>query len=203
MALPAKTYQAAVIQSHDGKQMANVISMIRSGSAQTEETVAQSVADAWTASNSFADIQTEDIAYVEIRVRNLSDGLAEVVIPWGDTGDTGTGNVAGDPVDPGSCLLYTLRSSLAGKSFRGRLYLGGAGRIALTSFSTAWDFTTSPGPIFAAGADTFMEELAGASVGFQLAVHSRKLETATVVSSTVARSSICSQNQRARRYGVV
>ena len=203
MTLPSKTYQAAVIQTHNGKDMANVISMIRSGPAVSEEDVAQSVADAWTSGSSFIDVQTEDIIYKEIRVRNLSDELAEVVVPWADTGDSAAGNVAGDPVDPGSCLLFTLYSDFAGKSKRGRFYLGGAGRIALDSFSTAWDLSTSPGPVYASSMDTFMGDLASASVGFQLAVHSRKLNDAFVVARTVARTSICSQNQRARRYGAV
>jgi hypothetical protein len=202
MTLPSNTYQCGVIQTHDSQNMANVI-CVTAPSATTELAVSTVVAAAWIHASSFRDAQVQDVTYKEIQCRRLDTGGATVVTPWATLSATGAGAVVGAPVDPGSCLGYTLRTATGGKSFRGRLYLGGVGRGALSSFSTQWNFGTSPGSVFKLCADQFLAQLLAGTPSLTWCVHSRKLAIATPVASITARTSILSQNPRARRYGVV
>lgn len=202
MTLPANTYQVGVIQTHDSQDMANVI-CVTAPAATTEAAVANVVADAWCATNSFKAAQVVDVAYKELQTRQLDTAGLTVVTPWASVQAVVAGTVVGAPVDPGSCLGYTLRTAFGGKSYRGRLYLGGVGRGALSSFSTSWNLTGSPGSTFKLCADVFLAALLAGSPSLTWCVHSRKLDIATPVASIVARTSILSQNPRARRYGVV
>lgn len=61
-----------------------------------------------------------------------------------DAGAAVTGTVAGDPLPPQTAGCITLRTALSGKSFRGRVYLGGAaepdniaGGLMSSTFQTA------------------------------------------------------------------
>jgi hypothetical protein len=143
----------------------------------------------------------QDVLYDRLDIRRLDTGGETVTIAWTDTGQDTTGAVVGDPIDPGSCLGFTLRTGLGGKSNRGRLYLGGVGRLGLDAYSTAWDLTTSPGSTFAGAGQEFLDQLASNSLLWS--VFSRKLDQPRAITSIQPRTSILSQNQRARRYGVV
>jgi len=204
MAFAIPAWLVTVNQSHNGKPMANVICVTRPSATGIDElAVASDVATAWCTTDSFIDCQVQDWLYTNIAVRRLDVPTDTVIVENGDSGMEDNGNVVGDPVDPGSCLGFSLRTGVAGKSNRGRIYLGGVGRGALDSFSTAWDFTTSPGSTFVNAADVFQGALEGGSFGFSWAVYSRLLQSTRHITSVVARSSILSQNPRARRYGVV
>ena len=197
MAYDESDCQVCVRQRHAGQDLCNVIAVHR----QTSLTLGQTgtaVQEAWMETNSLIDCQVQDLEYVQTETRQLDGTTMTEITPFPALS---TGNVVGDPVDPGSCLGFTLYSDTPGKSGRGRLYLGGVGRGALDSFSVQWDLTTSPGSTFAAACQVFADELA--SRDLLLLVNSRKLLATFVVITIVARTSILSQNQRARRYGTV
>jgi hypothetical protein len=143
----------------------------------------------------------QDLNYDNIQVRRIDIAGETVEFDWSGISGTVTGNVVGDPVDPGSCLGFKLSTGVGGKSNRGRLYLGAVGRGGLDAFSTAWDLATSPGSTFAGAADVFKADITAS--GYVWAVYSRKLDQVRQITATTPRSSILSQNPRARRYGVV
>lgn len=202
MALVAPTYLVAMVQKHNDQELANVI-CVRSDTPIIEGLVAVYVGQAWTATDSFVDCQVQDLIYDRLEVRRIDTAGETVVVPTGDITMPSTGSVVGDPVDPGSCLGFTLRTGIGGRSYRGRLYLGCVGRGGLDGFSTQWDLVSSPGSTYAGAADTFKSELVGSATPLAWAVYSRKLDVANNVTSTVCRTSVLSQNPRARRYGVV
>lgn len=202
MPLVANTWLSTVVQEHNGQEMANVI-CLRSDTFFSTSVVALAIANAWTQPDSFADCQTQDILYKRVEVRGLEPVSETVVHQWSAFAVTDNGNVVGDPIDPGSCLGFSLRTGLPGKSRRGRLFLGGVGRGGLNGFSTQWDFGTSPGTIFAGAAESFRQALLAGVGSFAWAVYSRKLVEANNITTILARDSILSQNQRARRYGTV
>lgn len=75
-------YEVAVRQEHDGKPLVNVIHVRDTNPPNTEDDIAGFVADAWTATNSLADCQVQDLLYTDLVVRNLGAGTAGVVVAW-------------------------------------------------------------------------------------------------------------------------
>jgi len=197
-AVTGDDWQVMIVQEHGGQRFANVY-VAKHEFGFSPGDVADTAEDAWTVTNSFAEFQVQDIGYVETRVAKVDGSVATVVRSWQNT--ESNGRSVGDPVDPGSCMGYTLRSGLAGKSRRGRIYIGGVDRQYLNSFSTAWDLTTTGGLLLADAANVWVGQLASNNV--VLEVFSRTLIEVFTITETLARSSILSQNQRARRYGTV
>jgi len=199
MAYNSDQYQVCIRQRHAGQDLCNVIA-VEQTTTLTPLEVGQRVQNAWEAGSSFIDCQVQDVEYIQTEVFPLDGSAMTTIVPW-DIGLNGAGNVVGDPVDPGSCLGFTLYTSAPGKSRRGRIYIGGVGRGGLDAFSVQWDLTTSPGSTFKDCAQEFYDDMATNNLIW--AVNSRKLESLALIDTIVCRTSILSQNQRARRYGVV
>jgi hypothetical protein len=125
----------------------------------------------------------QDVTYTRL------DGTASVVIPWTAAQPSNSGQSA--PMNAAACVGW--RTSLAGRSHRGRSYIGPLS--ANMADATHPDLLSStPLAALSAQSATFISDMS--SGGFPLLVASYKLGVATVVSRAVVNPKICSQRKR-------
>ena len=197
--MAAKVWQVAVHQDWSGKPMVNVV-YVRDGSGvDDQDQIGGFVMDAWCATDCFADIvQTVDIDYSHVVVRNITDNLSGVEIPW--AGSLSSGSVNTETVPPSIAICYTLKTGVAGRSRRGRLFIGGVTHGLYASGQTSWSLGGSPGSTIKNAGQVFRDELDNS--GLSLVVWSRVLSEATIVTDVTMDSGLASQRPRAHRFAL-
>ena len=167
--------------------MANVLCVSKPSSSAA--IVNGNLWSAWTATNSFQSLQSNTVDYLNSRCLPLDgSGLADIVVR------TSThGAVASAAVTPQTCALFTFRTGIRGRSYRGRMYLGGVQNGLLGTPTTQWSSTGMTG--FAAAITAFQSS--NVTNGITHNVLSRFLGVATPVLQIVARQYLGSQRDRA------
>lgn len=153
---------------------------VRKGSAQTlDQTLANSIGSAVKGAytGNLPALMTTNVALHRIYSRDLS---APNMPEFQDTGAAvGGTDAVSQPLPASVALCLTLRTAKAGRSFRGRFYLGG--------FSEAQNDTSGLAlPAAAAAAVSFVEDMADAlgALGLSLGVLSRPSNATTVLKRT-------------------
>ena len=143
----------------------------------------------WTATNSMVSLQSNTVDYQNSYCLPLNgSGLADIAVR------TGThGSVSSPAVTPQTCAIFTFRTGLRGRSYRGRMYLGGVQNLLLGTPTTQWSSTGMTG--FNAAITAWNAALV--TQGLTHEVLSRKLGVATPVLQIVARQYLGSQRNRA------
>jgi hypothetical protein len=190
-ALPtiANHFLASVQYNQGGLVMANVLCINDTSTTATSHDIAAHIETAWQATNTFKHFQHTSVHYTDIVVTKL-DGVS-LSVHYG-TFAGGAGVAAGNALPAGTSVLYTLNTGSRGRSHRGRIYLGGVIDGVSRTDGTGPDGTGSPN-ILDAGT-LFNASLI--SNNCNLAVLSRKLGTATDVTSVLGRSYWGSQRDR-------
>jgi hypothetical protein len=195
----AHLWECQIIQGWNGQKMQNVLHAQDESGLLNEGDVADAFEAAWVAAGSIADVvQTTDISYLATVVRNITlntDGLERA---WQNSTDTGASGV--ETVPPLVALCYTFKTGFAGRSNRGRAFIGGVVHSLYASQQTRWNLTGSPGTDIAVAFDVFGTELT--SRGLNHHVYSRKNGTSKLVTDYVCREGLASQAPRARRYAL-
>lgn len=141
----------------------------------TANTLSTAIKARFTASG-YAALVPNTLGLISVGIRDISQpNLPEFVGAGGITLGT---QAAGKVLPPQVSLCITLRTALAGKSFRGRVFLPVWGDSALAADGTAVAAATTAGVSFINGVSTDM-----VASGLNLAVVSRKQLAATVLVS--------------------
>lgn len=114
-----------------------------------------------------------------------------------DAGGPVSGGTAGKLLPPQVAQVVTLRTALAGKSFRGRVYLGGFADGSLTAQGTQDPGSASAGVAFVTGIQT-----AFTSNGLTLAIMSRKSNVGTPVTLIMSRTNTWETQRRRATIGI-
>lgn len=170
-----------LIWTLNGTQYAvNVMGALNTGPATFNQALANSLGAAikssFTSSGWGARVSS-DVALAAVGVRNIDQAnQAEFV----DNGVAVAGTGATDPLPPQTALVITLRTALAGPSFRGRIYLPGAceGESDTNGTCTA---------AAAANAASWVNTIASNMLanGLTMAVLSRPRAAATIPAKTI------------------
>lgn len=158
----------------------NVIGYAKSAALVVDQALADALSTAWKAaftSSGYAALVPTTIALAQVALRDISQPNRPEFIGAG-TPTAGTA-AAGKRLPPQTALCVTLRTALAGKSFRGRVYLGGWHDTANQADGTASAAATT-------AARSFVNSSAPPA-GLTLAVVSRKLLTATAIQDAQVR----------------
>jgi hypothetical protein len=191
-------WQDAVRQTWAGKEFVNVITIIDTTGVAAFDTIAANVEDAWTASNSFADVvQTDSIHYTGHRLRDITNNGATIEYDWQSSTDTGSAST--ETMPPSVALCYTVKTNTAGRSYRGRMFIGGVRHNLYNSSQTAFDLAGSAGVLASGAGEAFRASLDSANT--PLGVYSRKLNIATPCFVCLTQGGgLASQRHRANRY---
>jgi hypothetical protein len=167
--------------------MANVLCVSKPSSSAA--IVNGNMWSAWTATNSFKTIQSNTVVYRNSVCLPLDGtGLADIADRSASVGGTST-----PAVSPQTCAIFTFRTGLRGRSYRGRMYLGGVYNTLLGTPTTLWSSTGMTG--FNAAITAF--QAANVTNGITHEVLSRHLGVATPVLQIVARQYLGTQRDRA------
>jgi hypothetical protein len=182
-------WECVVRQTQEDVERVNVIHLISEDGADDAETVMDAVGTAWCGTASIARaVQTIDIHYVGLRARNITTGADASESPW--TGGVSTGQINTETTPPGVAFVNTLRTGLAGRSNRGRMYLSGCRHNLYATQQTQWNLASSAGIEASGAVVTFLSLINGESSSLGLAVYSRKLGTARLVTEVIPRSGL-------------
>lgn len=158
--------------------------------------VASDAAAAWMATGSINVIQCSSVAYGDITVQPYDGVTAPLTLTV--TGYSGSsGNATGSPVPCQVSAILTLRSLLAGRSRRGRVYIAGLQSIWVESGGARWD-STHLSNIQAAG-NAWRTALNGSTTIDELSIYSVHLNSKTSCSSILARQYFGTQRRRAEQ----
>jgi len=91
-----------------------------------------------------------------------------------------------------------VKTVLAGRSKRGRMYVGGVLHELYSSQKTRWDLAGSAGILVSGAGEALRAALDGNGVPLQ--VYSRKLGTYQAAFSVLPHAGLASQRRRANRY---
>ena len=195
--MAAKIWSVALRQGWGDTEMITALHVQNSSGTAPAQDIADAVAGAWCISNSFADVvQTTDISYLGFRMRNITDNLATVEADW--NGSFATGQISSETIPPSVAMCYTIKTTLAGRSHRGRIYLGGLRHQVYASGQTSFDLSGSAGVLASGAGEAFRSECDNS--GNQLVVYSRHLASATVAFSVLPHPGLASQRKRANRF---
>lgn len=191
------TYSIILVWTLSGADWAlnNLHAQLPGGSS-----VDQALADAWATdlnalhdSSGLAALQpaTVNLARVQLRdLRTANQPLREAIV-----NSPGTG--AGDLLVRAAAVNVTLRTNLAGRSFRGRSYVPG-----FNEAQNGADGTIAPAA--SAAADAFITAIRTAATarGHTLAVASRKLGTSQPITDQVVRDNVWDVQRRRGYNGI-
>jgi hypothetical protein len=195
MPLPtiSNVWRVTINQQLGAINFCNVIHVIDNGSSDPED-VGDWIVDAWCATGSFRDIQTNKVNYLGIDVLSLDAPFGLTVnLTWTNANTTGLQNET--PAPSNTAFINTLRTALGGRAHRGRMYIAGLSTESLTTESTRWDLADS---VLNTAGETFRTGIVTiSSANLGLCVASYELETAELVTSVVPRAYIGTQRRRA------
>ena len=158
--------------------------------------VANDVGAAWASPSGISAFQSNQVTYEGIFVQPFDGVSAETqVFPSVYTGHKGQSTTAPSAIN--SCVIATLRTGLAGRSHRGRVYFSGVQEGALLLDGTRWDGTYLP--TIQARVDNFHTLLNGSSHVTGWVVYSHKLNVADPITQIVVRQYIGSQRRRSEQ----
>jgi hypothetical protein len=186
-------WQVRLIWNFGGNPYAvNVLHVFTESTVVPDSSNAADMADALEAahlSSNLDDFQVNDVTLAQVGVRNLNfANQPEILAPT-----TAAGISTGDPLPLMVSLCVTLRTALAGRSFRGRVYIPGwtegandtLGNPSAAAAAAALDFI-----------DDFNGQLSTVIADMQLGVASRKLSEVNVVTTTAMRDLIWDTQRR-------
>ena len=172
------TVEVRLLWSLSGALAVNVLHAIAPGgytvNQTTTNTLAAAIKSAWSANLGAA--MSTSVGLIRVGLRDLrTANQAEYL----DSGNAVAGATAGDMLPPNVASMVTLRTANAGKSFRGRVYIGGfletqndaSGNTLLAAATAAVNFMVGV-------------QAAMTSSGLQLAVSSRPSEEKILVETT-------------------
>jgi hypothetical protein len=188
----ANTWKVTVAQVIGTVHFENVVHVTAPGASDPED-VATDVGHAWTHADSFYDIQSGDCAYDSLSVQ-LYDGVSAPIL----FDNTHFSHTQGHEGSGASSIqvsgVVTLRSVFAGRSARGRLYIGGIASSKLGSPPTRWN-PSNAAELQLAG-DTFLAQIAAGSVTTDLNVYSALNNTKVAVATTKFRDNYLGTQRR-------
>lgn len=197
MAVPSLpgVWAATVQQSLGTITFENVIHVMAPFTA-SPSAVAQDVAHAWAGGSGFAIIQSIRLTYGNIIVQPYDGASAPTTVsPSGFTGTHPTATNNAMPVQ--SCHLTTLRTGLAGRTHRGRLYVSGVDETFAAVDGTRWDAasmaTLQNAPVVMLG------RLQSGTVTTAWVVYSHKTNTAQPITSVLVRQYFGTQRRRSEQ----
>lgn len=141
---------------------------------------------------SFQASLTDNVRLAQVGLRDI--GVANQPEVFNDTTPIFTGTNTGDPIPVQTALVATLRTALAGRSYRGRIYWGGFGEGSNT---TGGQPTAALATIMQGFTSTLVT-LTGIAGGAKLVVASRKLLEAHQVTSVDVDTTWDTQRRRGR-----
>lgn len=158
--------------------------------------VAQDVTDAWYTSSSWRAYQSSSLDYGTITVQEYDGSSAGVPFSIaGLQGGNGSGQGDATAVSAQTALVCAIGTGLAGRSNRGRMYIGGLELIQQNDEGTAW---RNPGDMSNAATNFFTAIGSGAATG-GMAVYSYKNDTVHDATTFVARTAyVATMRTRAR-----
>lgn len=133
---------------------------------------------------------SSDTFFTEITVEDLTGVNATQQRTINEQGAAGA-----PPVSPQVALVHTLRTAAAGRSFRGRFYLGGIAASFLGTGNASWTSGGTPTAQQVADAVFAGFTVMGGSGGIW-SVNSRKLEVLTPIQQVVARTQYLGTQRR-------
>lgn len=179
----------------DGYYVAYRFTLLSSQSAETTcavtkasttaAAVADDMKDAWD--GTIRDAQTTGTTLVSIAVTALDGTAAAVVVPYALDGAN-----TNDTVTDSLSAIVTLRTGIAGRSNRGRMYWPGMGVEGLGGDGFSWSSSFIAG--FQSAVDSWHSAMAATDE--TLGVLSRKLSSFREVTQLEARSNIGTQRRR-------
>lgn len=174
---------------------ANVFHVVATPGADPQD-VAQDVTDAWYETSSWRGLQSSSLTFGNITVQEYDGVSAGVAFPIGAL--QGNNDAGGGDADacPAQCaLVLSLGTGLAGRSHRGRMFIGGLEGAQCNAHGTAWENPLD----LAFAASVFKNGIENGSVTSNLTVYSPKLDEANIVTAVTARTSyIGTMRTRAR-----
>ena len=195
--MTAHIWEVGVVQHWDGQDMVNVIHVLDGSGVQDADTIAGVVSDAWVATNSIADVvQTTDISYKQLNCRDITANAAGVEIDWPN--GTTTGQINEETTPPSVAVCFTVKSTQAGRSKRGRMYISGVRHSLYSSLKTRWDLGGSAGIEVSGAGEAFRSALD--SGGCPLQIYSRLHSSYVAAFTVLPHSGLASQRRRANRY---
>ena len=189
----ADVWRVTINQQLGAINYCNVIHVIDNGSSSAVN-VGNWIVDAWCATGSLRDIQTNKVDYLGVDVLSLNAPFGLTVnLPWTNANTTGLQNET--PVPSNVSFINTLRTALGGRAHRGRMYIAGLSNESLSTESTRWNLADS---VLNTAGETFRTEIiTQSSTNIALAVASYELETAELCTSVVPRAYLGTQRRRA------
>ncbi len=164
--------------------------------ASAEADVANDFANAWFSPSSIADLQAPLVTGGDITVQHYDGSSAPLPVSVsGFTGQAMTGS--GSPAPAAVALITTWRSGLAGRSNRGRTYLGGLSDVFIDSTGAQW--ASGAFPTLQIGMDAFLSALVGSTTVTGLDVYSPLHNTKAPVINGLVRRYMGTQRRRAEQ----
>lgn len=185
MAVPtiANTWRVFFEYGIDGWQGGNAFH-VQAGLGEDPQDVMQDVTDAWFEAGSFRAFQASSLAYGNISVQPYDGGSAATIAPISSfQGGANNGGGDAEAVAAQVALVITLRTALAGRSNRGRLYLGGLEAAQMDTNGNQW---ANPSTLQTM-AGVFYSAITNGSVTTGLSVYSPTTDSAHGVASVAAR----------------
>lgn len=184
-----------VLHSHMSTLLFENVIHVGAPIASSHQDVADDVGAAWVAASSWVHVEAIDLVHDTIEVQPY-DGVSAPTEHDVD-GFTGVaGGTSGEAVPPQVACVVTLRTGLAGRSHRGRLYVVGVNRVYLNATDTRWDLAFGDTTLQEA-ADTFRQELASSGTVTGWSLYSPTLDSADDITECVARAYLGTQRRRA------
>jgi hypothetical protein len=181
MAIPlviANTVQVRILWALSGQGAVNVLHGIVATGFVVNQSVANTLGSAVKAAftTHLASLMPANCGITKVGLRDIRIANGTEFL---DAGTAASGSAVGDPLPTSTALCVTLRTDKAGKSFRGRTYLGGFAETQNDTNAQASAATATSALAFMAALDTAFD---GSSI--TMAVASRPAERYTVVRTT-------------------
>jgi len=172
------TVQVRLLWSLAGQGAINVLHGIVPGGFVANQAIANTLGAAIKAafSTNLGPLFTANCALMRVGIRDMRTANN---FEWLDEGAAVGGVLAGEALPPNVALCITLRTEKSGKSFRGRVYLGGWSEQENSATGTALASASSAGVAFLTGVSAAM-----GNSGMTLAVASRNAEHVVVTRET-------------------
>lgn len=193
MPLPVitNTFRVGVVQQVTGvaENLVNVIH-VHTGGGLSETDVAEAVEAAW--GDNISAIQSSNLNYIETDVLELNGTSGTLQHTW--TGATTTGTHGANEMEGLQvCAIWTLRTGLAGRSHRGRMFISGLQRSQVDQ-NTGHQLDGGSRTAMQTAADGFVADLAATST--DLVVASYALASESLVTSILVRPYLGTQRRR-------
>lgn len=179
---------------------ANVLHYINDLSTPVNQALADALHAKVTAALTSSSIRPQwgtNWSFASVSVRDLDVANQPM---YTSTGSPVAGTAATETMPAQNCVVVTVRTALAGKSYRGRVYLSGWAEVANLNSGLIATPARTAAQAFVAALDE-LEDL-GFPYSLKLGVASRTLEVTTPATGYVVRDAVWDA-QRRRRDGIV